>query len=126
VKDLAPPIAIHLASALIALGVGPVIFSMRKGTDLHRALDRLWAASIVVAAVSSFWIRDIGGLMGFSWIHLLSVYTLWSVLAALYFIRRGNMNEHRKAMIGTFIGLSIAATLALLPGRRMGAFLFGW
>lgn len=118
-------IVIHLYAAIIALIIGVTVLSLKKGTRLHRSLGRVWVVAVVVASVSSFWIREIGGIAGFSWIHLLSVWTLVSLGYAVYFIRHGRVAEHRKAMIGTFLGLSIAGLLALFPSRRLATLIFG-
>ncbi len=92
---------------------------------LHRSLGRVWVVVMFVAAGSSFWIQEIGGIAGFSWIHLLSVWTLFSLGYAVYFIRNGRVTEHRKAMVSTFLGLTIAGLLALFPGRRLATLIFG-
>ncbi|MFZ5594702.1 MAG: DUF2306 domain-containing protein [Pseudomonadota bacterium] len=118
-------IAIHLYSALLALGLGVVMLLMRKGTARHRGFGRVWVLVMAITATSSFWIREIGGLWGFSWIHLLSIYTLYGLASAVYFIRAGKIVEHRRAMIGVFVGVSVAGLLALHPERRLGAFIFG-
>jgi len=67
-----------------------------------------------------------GGLFGFSWLHLLSIYTIWSVLWGLWYIRVGNVIGHRRAMKGVFSGLCIAGLFALWPGRRLGDLIWGW
>jgi uncharacterized membrane protein len=118
-------IIIHLYAAIAALMVGITVLFLKKGTVLHRSLGRIWVLVMLVAAGSSFWIQEIGGIAGFSWIHLLSVWTLLSLGYAVYFIRNGRVAEHRKAMIGTFIGLTIAGLLALFSGRRLATLIFG-
>src|SRR5439155_25600030 len=65
-------IALHLAAALAALLLGITVLARTKGTRSHKLLGRTWVAVMLVVALSSFWIqRD-----GFSWIHLLSIWTL--------------------------------------------------
>ena len=126
VNSLMPlPIMIHLYAAIGAVIVGITVLFLQKGTTLHRSLGRIWVIVMFVTAISSFWIHGIGGFAGFSWIHLLSAWTLLSLGYAVYFIRNGRVAEHRKAMISTFIGLVIAGLLALLPGRRLGTLIFG-
>lgn len=125
-KEYTLPIIIHLTGALLALGISPIVLIINKGTIAHRWLGRVWAFAVVITALSSFWIHELGGFRGFSWIHILSIYSLWSICAAVYFIRVRNTYQHRRAMLGTFVGLSLAGVLAVLPGRRLGAFLFGW
>jgi uncharacterized membrane protein len=114
-------IALHLASALGALGLGAAVLFLRKGTTLHRALGGLWVALMLATALSSFGITRGGA---FSWIHLLSVWTLVSLASAVYFIRRGNVQAHRGFMVGTYLGLLGAGAGALAPGRLLYGFFF--
>jgi uncharacterized membrane protein len=115
-------IALHLAAALASLALGPTVFLLRKRPALHKALGRTWAALMVVAAVSSFWIVKNGS---FSWIHILSVVVLVNLACAVYFIRRGNRRAHMKFMIGTYLGLVAAGVGAVMaPGRTLHLFFF--
>ena len=114
-------IALHLAAAVGALLLGGMVLTARKGTAAHKAMGRTWATLMVAAAVSSFWIKGTGS---FSWIHLLSVWTLVSLAFAVYFVRRGNVRAHRGFMVGTFLGLAGAGLGALAPGRALHAFFF--
>ena len=113
-------IGIHLAAALGALILGVAMLARPKGTRSHKLLGRIWVAVMLVAAVTSFWIRR----DGFSWIHLLSVWTLISLACAVWFIRRGNVRAHQGFMIGTFLGLAGAGAGALMPGRLLFRLLF--
>jgi uncharacterized membrane protein len=114
-------IPFHLSFALGALLLGVLIMVLRKGTSLHRILGRTWAAAMLAVALSSFWIRSSGG---FSWIHLLSAWTVIALACAVYFIRRGNVKAHRRFMVGTLLGLAGAGLGALAPGRLLNAWLF--
>lgn len=107
-----PLIALHAGLALFALLVGATVLSRRKGTSSHKLLGRVWVGAMVAVAISSFWIFEIRRGAGPSWIHLLSVWTLISVAAAVWFIRRGNVRAHQGFMVGTFAGLAIAGILA--------------
>ena len=110
-------VAVHLAAALLSLLIGALVLARPKGTASHKALGRIWVTLVGVVAVSSFW-------MGFSLIHLLSIWTLVSLAAAIYFIRRGNVRAHKGFMTGTFLGLAGAGLGALAPGRLLYAFFF--
>jgi uncharacterized membrane protein len=118
-------IAIHLAAALVALPLGLVMLARAKGTPSHKRLGRVWVGVMAVAAASSFGIEAISRDAGYSWIHALSVWTLFALTMGVLAIRRGNRRWHRGWMIGTFAGLVIAGLLALAPGRTVGRFLFG-
>jgi uncharacterized membrane protein len=117
-------IALHLGAAVLALALGALMLSRRKGTPAHRLLGRLWAAVMVVVAVSSFWIMEIRDGAGFSVIHLLSAWTLVALALAVWFIRRGNVRAHKGFMIGTYLGLVGAGLGALAPGRTLYLFFF--
>src|SRR5215813_11638316 len=123
-KEITLPVAIHLAAVAPALLVGALQLASPKGTRLHKALGWLWVTAMAVAAVSSFWIFGINKAGGFSTIHLLSLWTLFSLGAAIWFIRRGNVRAHRGFMIGTFLGLAGAGVGALAPGRTLYLFFF--
>ena len=121
---LSAPVAIHLAAVLPALLVGLVQIATPKGTRLHKRLGWVWVIAMAVAAISSFWIVGINKSGGFSVIHLLSVWSLASLAAAIWFIRRGNVRAHKRFMVGTFVGLAGAGLGALAPGRTLYLFFF--
>lgn len=115
-----PAIQLHAAAAILAFGVGLLQLTRPKGDRAHRALGYLWAAAMLVVALSSFWIHELNHWHGFSWIHLLSLYVLATLPIAVLHARRGNVRAHRFNMIGMFVGaLVIAGAFTLLPGRIM-------
>jgi uncharacterized membrane protein len=103
---------LHLSSAVAALVLGAVIMLRAKGTQ-HRLLGRIWVAVMTLAALSSFWLTGLRD--GFSVIHLLSVWTLVAMALAIYFIRKGKVAQHKRFMVGTFLGLAGAGIGALMP-----------
>jgi uncharacterized membrane protein len=119
--ELSPQMAIHLATVIPAIALGAVQLSRPKGTAPHRLLGRVWVALMLVAAISSFWIRH----NGFSWIHILSVVTLVSVVAGLAYARAGNRRAHLGCMIGAYSG-SLGAGIGALagPGRFLHTLMF--
>ena len=119
------PVVIHLVAALPALGIGAFMLARPKGTPLHKALGKVWIGLIVTVSVTSFWIQELRGGGDYSVIHLLSIWTLFSVSMAFIAIRRGHVRRHRGWMIGTFIGLVAAGLFTLAPGRIIPTFLFG-
>lgn len=122
-RELTFPIAIHLAAVLPAVAVGMAQLMLPKGTRWHKALGWAWVGAMAVAAVSSFWIFGINN-DGFSVIHLLSVFVLLNLAAAIWSIRRGQVSAHRKFMVGTLLGLLGAGAGALAPGRLLHQLLF--
>lgn len=118
-------IQLHVAGALGALVIGTVLLVGVKGTRWHRILGWSWVAAMAVTAISSLFIHRInpGGL---SVIHLLSGWTIISLPMAIYAIRRGRVQAHRRAMTGMFVGgLIVAGAFTFLPGRLMWAIFFG-
>lgn len=123
---MSPIIAVHLAAALVAMPLGVVQLTRRKGTPSHRALGYIWIAAMIVAAISSFGIQSLTNGHGFSVIHLLSIWTLIALAVAFIAIRRRNYRVHRGFMIGSYLGLVGAGIGAVaVPGRVLYVFLFG-
>ena len=116
---LPPSVLLHLFTAIPALLLGAFILSRRMGTFVHKLTGRLWVALMLVTAVSSFGIKSAGQ---FSWLHILSVVTVVSIVMALVAIRRGKRERHRRFMQGAYTGLAIAFVFTLVPGRLVG----GW
>jgi uncharacterized membrane protein len=114
-------IAIHIAAATLALLGGALVLARRKGTLSHKRLGRAWVGAMTVVALSSFCIFEIRQGSGPSFVHLLSIWTLISLSAAIGFIRRGNVRAHKGFMIGTYLGLVGAGLGALAPGRALSA-----
>jgi uncharacterized membrane protein len=121
--DVRWALAIHVITVVMALFLGGPILIMKKGTNLHKALGRIWAMLMMTTAISSFWLKGITG--GIGPIHIFSVVTLVSIPLAIYHIRNGNIIGHQRAMTGPYIGLFIAGLFSFLPGRMMGNLVFG-
>lgn len=114
------PLIVHLGTVLPALPLGAWILLRRKGGRLHRLLGRVWAGMMVTTAISSFWLGE-----GLSFIHLFSVMTLVSVPLAIFWIRRGDVERHRRTLTNVYIGLVVAGLFAFAPGRLLETSLFG-
>ncbi len=117
-----PVIAAHAAMAGAALVVGGTVLARRKGTVSHRVLGWTWVLLMASVASSSFAIR----FNGFSWIHGLSVYTLFALVFGVANARRRNIRTHRITMISIFVGgLLITGLFTLLPQRLIGQAVWG-
>jgi uncharacterized membrane protein len=116
-------IPLHLATVIPALPLGLWVLLREKGTATHKLLGRVWGVLMLVTALDSLLIRDLTG--GLEPIHIFSVVTLVSIPLGIWHIRRGNIQGHRRAMIGPYIGLIVAGLFALSPGRLLGTMLFG-
>jgi uncharacterized membrane protein len=120
-----PVVQLHIAAALLALLLGTVQLVGIKGTGLHRLIGWSWVIAMVTVAVSSLFIRQINP-GAFSWIHLLSGWTLIAVPMAIFAIRKGRIGSHASGMTWTFVGgLIVAGAFTFLPGRLMWEVFFG-
>ena len=123
--DVDPVIQLHLIAALLALAVGTLQLVRTKGTVSHRWLGRFWVAVMLVVALSSFWIQELRD-GRYSFIHLISIWTLFTLAMGVWAIRsRKNAKAHAAWMIGTFVGgLLVAGGLAVFgEGRVIGRLL---
>ena len=119
-------VRIHVAAVAPALVIGTwqAFFSI-KGARTHRIFGFAYLALMTIAAVSAFFIRSVGR-GSLTPIHLFIPLTFFGVFAALWYARRGQIDRHRRAMLGLYFGgLLLAGTLAFLPGRIMYRVLFG-
>lgn len=120
-------IQIHVAAVVPAAILGAYMFWARKGTPVHRLLGKVWLGLMVTAALSSFFIHTINLLLGFSPIHLLSVYVLHGSWQAIRAARLHRIREHKRTVIGMYVGgIVVAGGFTLLPGRLMHAVIFTW
>ena len=119
-------IQLHAFAALAAFGLGVVQLSAPKGTIPHRVFGWIWAALMLAVVLSSFFIHTIRLWGPWSPIHLLSLLTLVMVPLAVLRARRHQVDKHRRAMTGLFVGaLVVAGIFTLLPGRIMHEVVFG-
>ena len=89
-----PFIIIHLVAALLALFLGAIVLSRRKGTTSHRLLGWVWVVLMVIICLSSFFIQTIYPFGWFNFIHLLSVFKNEEALAFYQ-----EHPEHKKAAV---------------------------
>lgn len=122
---LGPWAAAHLAAAAWVLTAGGMQLARPKGGAVHRWLGRSWLPAMGVVALSSFGIHTMAQQWhGFSAIHLLSLWVLWCIGAALVTVRRGQIAAHRRWVVGAYWGAVIAGLLAALaPGRWLNLWL---
>lgn len=118
-------VQIHLTAALTALAIGTVLMMRVKGTGLHKLLGWTWVLAMGTTAVSSLFIRELNP-GHFSFIHLLSGWTIVGLPGAVYAIKRGKIGVHRRAMTGMFVGgLLLAGLFAFIPGRLLWTVFLG-
>ncbi len=118
-------IKLHIFAALSALAIGTAILLQRKGSGLHKTLGWGWVFAMATTAVSSLWITELNG-GAWSFVHLLSGWTIVALPMAIFAIRNRKVDAHRRAMTGIFVGgLIVAGSLSFIPGRFMFEFFFG-
>lgn len=119
------PIPLHAIAAMIAIILGGFQLTMKKGGILHRILGRVWLGLMLIVAFSSFFIHKIELWGAYSPIHLLSLWTIFSVGLAVYYVRVGNIRRHKQVMIAFYwLALILTGFFTLLPGRVMHQVLF--
>ena len=117
------PIPSHALAAMAAVVLGGRQLASAKGTARHRALGWAWVGLMTYVAISSFFISELKLWGAFSPIHLLSIWTLFSLVMAA---RQGNIRLHKIWMVLLYIlALKVTVVFTLLPGRVMHGVLFG-
>lgn len=116
---------IHVMAALAAAALGAVIMFSRKGAGFHRRAGWVWVGLVAAVAISSLFIVGINGDY-WSFIHILTALTLFSLPAAVVAARRHDVKKHRREMMGLFYGgFVIAGAFTFIPGRLMWRMVFG-
>lgn len=118
-------IQLHVYAAIGAFLLGLVILFLPKGNTRHKQLGWAWVGLMAMTAVTSLFITELNGDF-YSFVHLISGWTLIALPMAIYAIRRGKIRIHRNTMVGLFVGgMVIAGGLTLLPGRLMWTLFLG-
>jgi uncharacterized membrane protein len=126
---LSAPLAVqlHLAAALPAVLLGPVVLFRNSRDRLHKVLGYIWIAAIVALSVTGLVIPSEFPLIGpFGPIHLFSLFALRGVGEGWFHIRRGDVAGHLAAMQSVWFGaVGLAGLFTLMPGRTLNRALFG-
>ena len=118
--DQTHPIPLHAIMAIVAVILGGIQLSMKKGGPIHKLLGRIWVGLMLFVAISSFFIHEIKLWGVYSPIHLLSLLTIFTLGVGIYYVRVGNVKRHKQIMIATyFFALIVAGLFTLMPGRIM-------
>lgn len=118
-------VQLHVYAAVSAFALGLGILTLPKGTRWHKQLGWAWVALMCVTALSSLFIMEINHGY-YSFIHLISGWTLVALPMGIYAVRRGRVRQHRSTMVSLFVGgMLIAGGLTLLPGRIMWRLFLG-
>jgi len=103
----APGIA-HVTFGFAALVLGAGIFTLAKGTDLHRAVGTLYVLSMFGLNVTSLLIYNLFG--GFGVFHVIALINLTMLLAGLFTVilkrpRKRWLRNHYYLMGWSYVGL---------------------
>jgi len=121
------PIPIHAIMAMIAIILGGIQLSMKKGGVIHKLLGRIWIGIMMFVAITSFFINEIKLWGAYSPIHLLSLLTIFLLGVGIYYARVGNIKRHKETMIALyFFALIVAGFFTLMPGRVMHQILISY
>lgn len=115
---------LHLLTILTATALTSVMLLRRRGDRQHRTLGRVWVAAMLATAITSLFIH-VSGPGRFSFIHLLSVWTLVQVPIIWWSARRHDVVRHKRAVRGMVIGALLVAGFFTFPFHRLlGTWLF--
>ena len=113
-------IRLHVAVAVLGLIVGGFVLLRPRGTRLHKYAGRVFAFAALTTALSSFFIHEIRVWGLWSPIHLLSLYTIFSTVYAIWAIRKGKVKAHALTMVSVYLsGFVVAGAFTLIPGRML-------
>ena len=113
-------VQVHAFLALAAVALTVALFSLRKGSPLHRVLGWSWVSLMAIVAISSFWIGDFRWVGPFGPIHILSVITLFSLVKGVRAARGHDVMTHKRTMQSLVVyALIVAGAFTFLPGRIM-------
>ena len=120
------PIPLHAIAAIVAIIIGAIQLCIKKGGFIHKILGRLWIGLMLLVSFSSFFIHKIELWGRYSPIHILSLWTIFSVGLAIYYARVGNIKRHKQVMTALYgFALILTGVFTLLPGRVMHQVIFG-
>tara|TARA_A100001234_G_scaffold21664_2_gene17178 strand:+ start:530 stop:919 length:390 start_codon:yes stop_codon:yes gene_type:complete len=120
------PIPLHAIIAILAIIIGGIQLTLKKGTSLHKFMGRIWVILMLIVSFTSFFIHKLNLWGKYSPIHLLSIWVIICVVLGVYFARIGNIKRHKIFMIWTYwLALILTGFFTFYPGRVMNIMFFG-
>lgn len=117
---------LHVIAALLAVVIGPFVLLRRSRDTWHKRFGYVWVVAMGLTALTSFGITAEIGPGPVSPIHILAVFTMWSLWNGVNAARQRRIAAHQRGMQTLYFwALGIAGLFTFLPGRRMNAALFG-
>lgn len=115
---------LHLTTIFIALILTPVMLLRPRGDRLHRQLGWVWNGAMLLTAIDSLFIH-VTNPGGWSFIHILSGWTIIQVPVIVWTARRHDVKRHRSAVRGMVFGALLIAGFFTFPfNRLLGHWLF--
>ncbi|MEG3123785.1 DUF2306 domain-containing protein [Sphingomonas sp. GB1N7] len=115
----------HLLTIMIALVLTATMLLRRRGDRPHRVLGTIWVVAMLATALISFGVRQTNP-GGFSFIHIISAWTVIQVPIIWWSARTHNIVRHRRSVRGMVIGALLVAGFFTFPFHRLlGQWLFG-
>jgi uncharacterized membrane protein len=141
----APPLVqVHAVLAVGAIAIGAIQLAAPKGVLPHRTLGWTWVTLVAVMLASAFFNHETAlwdpfgpgvcckdGSCGpraaaCGSIHLISIYFFLALPFAVLHARRHDVLNHRRAMLGLYLGVLLVGTaLTFVPHRIMHEVVFG-
>ncbi len=120
---------LHLATVVPCFIIGTLLLVIKKGTNVHKILGRIYMILMMITALITLIMpTQVGSrfLNHFGWIHSFSFLTLYTVPAAYWAIKRGDIKTHKQKMILLYFGaIIIAGGFTFIPGRYLYEVFFG-
>lgn len=114
----------HLSTVIVALVLTPVMLLRPRGDRWHRRLGWLWVAAMILTALISLDMRYVNH-GGFSFIHILSVFTLVQVPLIVWSAQKHDVRRHRSRVRAMVTGALLIAGFFTFPfDRLLGHWLF--
>ena len=119
-----PEVWVHIVTIAVALALTPVMMLRRRGDVRHRRLGWIWVTAMILSALITFGIRHVNG-GNFSFIHILSAWTLIQVPVIAWTARTHNVARHRRGVRAMVLGALLIAGFFTFPfNRLLGHWLF--
>lgn len=113
------PVQVHVGAAVTAFFIGAVLMLGVKGRGMHKSLGWAWVLAMATTALSSLFMTGVNG-SWYSFIHMLSAWTLISLPIAVFAVRRRQVAKHRKMMTDMYFqAMLVAGLFTFLPYRLM-------
>jgi uncharacterized membrane protein len=122
--QIPPLIWPHLATITVAVALTPVMLLRPRGTRAHRQLGWIWVIAMFSTAFLSLFVRNVNH-GSFSFIHILSIWTLIQVPIIVWSARTHNVKRHRRSVRAMVTGALLIAGFFTFPfNRLLGQWLF--